>query len=672
MSSSATTFGWLVLLCPLVGTTVIALGNPVLRGRVAGWLGTLAIFGSFVFAVLAFLALESKGASHRVYSSSLWDYSVTSGLDARMQILVDPLSVYMALIVSGVSTLIHLYSITYLTSDRGFNRYFAYLNYFVFSMLLLILAGNFLLLIVGWAFVGAASYLLISYWYRRTTATRAGLKAFVINVVGDVGLVLGTFFIFRHTGSVQYLKVFGSVHQVFHHNQTDLVAACLLLLVGAFAKSAQVPLHTWLPDAMEGPTPVSALIHAATMVTAGVYLIARMHPLFELAPTAADVGAIIGGLTMVIAATIGIVAVDIKRVIAYSTMSQIGYMIMGVSAGAYSAGLFHLMTHAYFKALLFMAAGSIIGAMAGNQSLDRMGGFRKVLPFTFASFMIGGLALSGFPPFSGWFSKDDILAFLDHRGGGFLILGIVGYAGAALTGIYTFRMIFRAFWGDPVPEAVELEHGHLAHAEVPTNPATGEEEDTDVGFPGPEHFIAEREMPMKVAMGILALLATVAGALQIPGVDDAVGKFLDPSFADSRFVHAQVPTSAAWVGLVIGAAVAVLGIGVAWRVYIARPGTATVLRERFSALHTFLANKWYFDELIDFVVVRPALWLGAFAGSVLERGFIGGVVTAGTTSVVRAGSALVRRAETGMVRYYAATMVVCITGVAAYFLVSSS
>ena len=271
---------------------------------------------------------------------------------------------------------------------------------------------------------------------------------------------------------------------------------------------------------MEGPTPVSALIHAATMVTAGVYLIARMHPLFEQAPTAADVAAIGGCLTLLIAASIALVVTDLKRVIAYSTMSQIGYMIMGVSVGAYSAGLFHLMTHAFFKALLFMAAGSLIGAMAGVQSLDRMSGFRKALPFTFACFVVGGLALAGMPPFSGWLSKDDIIAFLDHRGGGFLILGIAGYFGALLTGIYTFRMIFRAFFGEPSEEARELEHGHLAHAEVPRNPLTGEEEDTDVGFPGPEHHIAERDWPMKGAMAVLALLALVGGVMQIPGVDD--------------------------------------------------------------------------------------------------------------------------------------------------------
>ena len=669
---SPTTFGWLIVLCPLVGTVVIGLGHLRLVGRSAGWIATLAIGLSFAFSVAALVALLGRSPEHRQVTSTLWNYAASVGLDAKLSILVDPLSIFMALVVSGVSTLIHLYSVAYLWEDRGFVRYFAYMNYFVFSMLLLVMAGNFLLLIIGWAFVGAASYMLISFWYRRTTATRAGLKAFVINVVGDVGLVLGTFFIFKHTGTVDFLRTFHAVPHVFAHNSTDLVAGCLLLLVGAFAKSAQVPLHTWLPDAMEGPTPVSALIHAATMVTAGVYLIARMHPLFEQAPTAADVGAIGGGLTLIIAATIAIVQTDLKRVIAYSTMSQIGYMIMGVSAGAYSAGLFHLMTHAFFKALLFMAAGSLIGAMAGVQSLDRMGGFRKAMPFTFACFVVGGLALSGLPPFSGWLSKDDIIGFLDHRGHGFVILGIAGYAGALLTGVYTFRMIFRAFFGEPVAEARELEHGHLAHAEVPRNPLTGEEEDTDVGFPGPGHFIAEREWPMKVAMGTLAVLALVGGALQIPGIDDAVTKFLDPTFADSRLARSQLPTSPAWVGLIIGAVIALVGIAIAYALWVRSPATPVTLRERLRPVYTFLSNKWYFDELIDVVVVRPALLIGRFAESVLDRIVVGGTITGGTVGAVRAGSAAVRRWQTGFLRYYAAAIVVGTFGVSLYFLISST
>ena len=668
---TATTFGWLVLLCPLVGTVVIALGWNRWPGRSAGWIGTFAIFAAFACAVVTLISIRTHAPANRELTSTLWDYAVTSGLDAKVQILVDPLSVFMITVVSGVSALIHLYSVTYMKSDRGLHRYFAYLNYFVFSMLLLVLAGNFVLLIVGWAFVGAASYLLISFWYRRTTATRAGIKAFVINVVGDVGLVLGTFFILKHTGTVDFLKVFALTPHVFGHDSVDLVVACLLLGVGAFAKSAQVPLHTWLPDAMEGPTPVSALIHAATMVTAGVYLIVRMHPLFEQAPTAGDVTAIGGCLTLLIAATIALVVTDLKRVIAYSTMSQIGYMITGASVGAYSAAMFHLMTHAFFKALLFMAAGSLIGAMAGNQSLDRMGGFRRVLPFTFVCFIVGGLALSGMPPLSGWLSKDDILAFLDHRGGGFEILGILGYVGAFLTGLYTFRMIFRAFFGEPVEEARELEHGHLAHAEVPTNPTTGEEEDTEVGFPGPGHYIAERELPMKVAMTALAILAVIGGLIQIPGVDLGIERFLSTTFADSQLVRSEPSTGASWIGLAVGAVVAVVAIFVAFRIWLAQPGTAARIRERVPALYTFLYNKWYFDEAIDFLFVRPALTVGRFAGSVLERTVIEGVLTGGAVGAVRVGSAAVRRWQTGFLRYYAAAMVICLSGVALYFLISS-
>ncbi len=668
---SPTTFGWLVLAFPLLGSIVIGLGYRRL-GAAAGWIGTLAIALAFAAAIGALIALLGRTPTHREVTSSLWNYAVSSGVDAKLSILVDPLSLFMALVVTGVSTLIHLYSVSYMASDRGFARYFSYLNYFVLSMLVLVLAGNFFLLIVGWAFVGAASYMLISFWYRRSTATKAGIKAFVINVVGDVGLVIGTFIIFEHTGTVDFVKNFHLVHGAFHTDQTSLVVACLMFLVGAFAKSAQVPLHTWLPDAMEGPTPVSSLIHAATMVTAGVYLICRLHPLFELAPTAADVGAIVGCATLLIAGSIALVVTDLKRVIAYSTMSQIGYMIMGASAGAYSAALFHLMAHAFFKALLFMAAGSIIGAMAGSQSLDRMSGFRKALPFTFACFVIGGLALSGMPPFSGWLSKDDIIGYLDHRGGGFEVLGILGYFGALMTGLYTFRMIFRAFWGEPCPEAVELEHGHIAHAEVPRNPATGEAEDTDVGFPGPEHHIAERELPMKVAMGSLAVLTVGGGVLAIPGVDNVIKNFLAPTFADSRLAKLEPHVFPEWLGLVIGAVIAVSAITLAYRVWILQPETAPRLRERFAPLHAFLVNKWYFDEAIDYAIVRPSLMLGRVAESVGEKIVIGGAVTGGVVGVVRGCSAIVRRAQTGIMRFYAAAMIVGLAFVAFYVLLSAS
>jgi NADH-quinone oxidoreductase subunit L len=305
------------------------------------------------------------------------------------------------------------------------------------------------------------------------------------------------------------------------------------------------------------------------------------------------------------------------------------------------------------------------------QSLDRMSGFRRALPFTFGCFVIGGLALAGLPPFSGWFSKDDILAYLDHRGGGFEILGIAGYVGAIFTAVYTFRLIFRAFFGEPSPEAKELEEGHLAHAEVPTNPQTGESEDTDVGFPGPEHHIAEREWPMKIAMGTLALLAVVGGALQIPGVDDAITRFLAPSFAGSRLFAASPSITADWVGLVIGAVIALIGVGIAYRVWLLVPGTAAQIRERFAPLYRLFVNKWYFDELIDFTIVRPALWLGQVADTVVDPTVEVSVLTGGAVSLVGAVSAAVRRAQTGFLRYYVALMLVGISGVVIYFLIAS-
>jgi len=675
---TATTYAWLVLLFPLLGTLIIAFGYRKLPGNWAGVIGTGAIGLAFLAALGALIALQGHAPAHRELESSLWNYASTVGIDARLSILVDPLSVFMILIVSGVSTLIHLYSISYMDEDRGNARYFSYLNFFVFSMLLLVLAGNFLLLIVGWAFVGAASYLLISFWYRRSTATQAGIKAFVINVVGDAGLVLGTYFLFKHTGSLDFLKVFHAVesvpaHPAFGHaaNNGDLVAGCVLLLVGAFAKSAQIPLHTWLPDAMEGPTPVSALIHAATMVTAGVYLIARMHPLFERAPAAQDVGAVVGAATLLVAGTIALVQTDIKRVIAYSTMSQIGYMIMGVSVGAYAAGLFHLMTHAFFKALLFMGAGSIIGAMGGEQSLKKMGGFRKAMPFTYGCFIVGGLALSGIPPFSGFFSKDEILLVTGERGGWHWGLYAVGYFGAFLTAIYTFRMIFLAFHGEPCPEAQELQDGHLHHAALPTNPANGEVEDTDVGFPGPAHNIAERALPMRVAMSILALGAVGAGLVQIPKLDYVIDDFLRPTFANSPLYEPHTRNGLLVFGLILGTTVGLAGIAVAYRIWVKQPSIAVSARERLKPVYELLVHKWYFDELIDLVVVAPAVAIGGFAKGTFEQVFVQDTLIGGTTGLVRAGSATVRAVQSGFLRYYAALLVLGVAGVGFYFLLQS-
>jgi NADH-quinone oxidoreductase subunit L len=407
------------------------------------------------------------------------------------------------------------------------------------------------------------------------------------------------------------------------------------------------------------------------MVTAGVYLIARMHPLFQLAPAAGDLGAIIGCATLLIAGTIGLAATDLKRVIAYSTMSQIGYMIMGVSVGAYTAGLFHLMTHAFFKALLFMAAGSLISAMGGNQSLDRMSGLRRAVPFTFGCFIIGGLALTGVPPFSGFFSKDSILLFVAGRGGWHWALYVAGYLGAFLTGLYTFRMIFRAFLGEPCPEAVELiEHGHLFHPEVPTNPANGEVEDTDVGFPGPDHVIAERALSMRLAMALLAGLAIIGGIVAIPKTTSWLDHFLAPAFADSTIVSHPSDGVLA-LGLVLGTLIAVGSIYAAYVIWVERPSLAPAIASRLRPLASLFEHKWYFDELIDVLVVRPGAWFGRFAQNTFERVVVNGALIGGTTGLVRAGSALVRAAQSGIVRVYAGLMLVGMAAVALYFLLQS-
>jgi NADH-quinone oxidoreductase subunit L len=666
---NATTYAWLVLAFPLAGAVLIALTWRWLPGRTAGWIGSAAIGLAFLNSIGALVQLQDRPAEERHLVSQLWDYANTAGIDVKLDVFVDPLSVFMCLVVTGVSFLIHVYSVAYMAGDRGYRRYFSYLNFFVFSMLLLVLAGNFVLLIVGWAFVGFASYALISFWYRRRTATYAGMKAFVINVIGDVGLVLAAILLQRDTRHLDYPGVFEAAPRVFEQNEWVIVAVCLLILLGAFAKSAQIPLHTWLPDAMEGPTPVSALIHAATMVTAGVYLIARMHPLFELAPTAADISAVIGALTIVFAASVALVVTDLKRIIAYSTISQIGYMIMGVSIAAYGAGMFHLMTHAFFKALMFMAAGSVIAAMAGSQDIDRMSGLRRALPFTYVAFLIAALALAAFPGFSGYFSKDEILAFAAERGGAYWLLYVAGTLAALLTAFYAFRIVFRVFGGEPNEEARELERGHLHHAE-PVNPLTGDPEDTDVGYPGPEHHIAERESPMKLAMGILAVLSVGAGVLQIPGVTHVVENFLHPTFEDSRFAETDVSGGLETLALVVGAATALAGIGLAWLLYVRNPGSTVRLAERMRGVHGFLAHKWYFDELYARLLVRPALALGRFSADVVERFVIGGMVS-GTALAVRAGNSIVRVAQTGMLRHYALLLVTGVTALALYFLVVS-
>ncbi len=670
---------WLVLACPLAGMLTIALLGKKLSPRAAGTIGTLAIALAFVFAVLTLIKLQALPHDARVETTALWDLVNVDGVKIQLGLYVDPLSTFMILVVTGVSTLIHLYSAGYMQTDAGYVRYFSYLNFFVFSMLLLVLAGNLVLLIIGWAFVGAASYMLVSYWYRRDTATAAGIKAFVINVVGDIGLVLGTLFLFKTMGVLDYGQLFSGAHTAFEKDAPELVIAMLLILVGAFAKSAQIPFQTWLPDAMEGPTPVSSLIHAATMVTAGVYLIGRLHVLFEWAPTAAAVGAIVGALTLLIAGSIGLVMTDLKRVIAYSTMSQIGYMIMGVSAAAYVGGFFHMMTHAFFKALLFMAAGSVISAMGGNQSLNNMSGFRKAMPFTFACFLAGGFALSAFPFFSGFFSKDTLLFEVGARGGWYWGLYVAGYIGAAFTVFYTWRMIYRAFWGEPCKEAqVVIETGHAYHPAEHTNPHTGDEddpstqevEDSEVGFPGKEHKYAETTWQMRYAMIPLAILAVIAGVIQLPfGVTNVLSSFLEPTFANTIVDYEPDNSGLEAFGLALSSVIAIVSLACAYWIWVRKPGTSAAIQARLPWLHKLFINKWYFDQFYSIFVVRPVVWIGQWAQDSFERVVINGALIGGTSGLVKAGSAAVRALQTGLIRAYAALVIGGLSVVLLYFLV---
>ncbi len=670
---------WLVLACPLAGMLTIALLGKKLSPRAAGTIGTLAIALAFVFAVLTLIKLQALPHDARVETTALWDLVNVDGVKIQLGLYVDPLSTFMILVVTGVSTLIHLYSAGYMQTDAGYVRYFSYLNFFVFSMLLLVLAGNMVLLIIGWAFVGAASYMLVSYWYRRDTATAAGIKAFVINVVGDIGLVLGTLFLFKTMGVLDYGQLFSGAHTAFEKDAPELVIAMLLILVGAFAKSAQIPFQTWLPDAMEGPTPVSSLIHAATMVTAGVYLIGRLHVLFEWAPTAAAVGAIVGALTLLIAGSIGLVMTDLKRVIAYSTMSQIGYMIMGVSAAAYVGGFFHMMTHAFFKALLFMAAGSIISAMGGNQSLNNMSGFRKALPFTFGCFLAGGFALSAFPLFSGFFSKDTLLFEVGARGGWYWGLYVAGYIGAAFTVFYTWRMIYRAFWGEPCKEAqVVIETGHAYHPAEHTNPHTGDEddpstqevEDSEVGFPGKDHNYAETSWQMRYAMIPLAILAVIAGVIQLPfGVTNVLSSFLEPTFANTIVDYEPDNSGLEAFGLALSSVIAIVSLACAYWIWVRKPGTSAAIQARLPWLHKLFINKWYFDQFYSIFVVRPVVWIGQWAQDSFERVVINGALIGGSSGLVKAGSAAVRAFQTGLIRAYAALVIGGLSVVLLYFLV---
>jgi NADH-quinone oxidoreductase subunit L len=601
---------WLCLLAPLAGTLAITLCGTRIPRAAAGWISTASVFAAFAGAVWSFFGLRSHGSENGVVSTA-WTWAQSGSFKVGLSVFVDPLSTMMMLIVSGVGGLIVLYSIGYMDGDDEERRYFAYMSLFVFSMLLLVEGGNLLLLLAGWGMVGLSSYLLIGFWHERPSAVAAAKKAFVMNAFGDATMALALFVLIAHTGSLSFASAFANA-PLLSSTTVNLVA--LGLLGGAVAKSAQFPLHTWLPDAMEGPTPVSALIHAATMVTAGVYLIARTHPIFEAARTIELIAAGTGALTLLMAGLIALVQVDIKRVIAYSTMSQIGYMFLGAGVGAYANGMFHLMTHAFFKALLFMAAGVVIHALSGEQDIRKMRGMAQALPWTRWAFLVGSLALVGLPPFSGFFSKDSIIAAALHDHWYGVILALAGLAGAFLTGLYTFRLYFIVFG---------RYDGDAPHV----------------------HGRGEGPRTMLVPVGTLGVLAFVGGWIQFSPVWHPLTSWLEPA---ARTLGVAEPTNAQEAIASIAAVVLGLaGIGVAWAMYGARRRAVP----RVPALQRALEHKLYFDELYDALFYKPAAAFANLSRRDVEEAF---VLAAGPDigeTAFDTGRG-VRRLQTGLLRTY--------------------
>jgi NADH-quinone oxidoreductase subunit L len=613
-----TTGGWICLAAPLAGVVLIILGGSRISRLTAGWLATLSVAVSFGGALWSLGEMLGKHASQRHASSTAWTWLTAGKFQFPLNIYVDQISVWMMLIVSGVGMLIVLYSIGYMHGVAEERRYFAYMALFVFSMLLLVEAGNLLILLAGWGLVGLCSYLLIGFEHERPAAIAAAKKAFIMNAVGDATMALALFVLVWQTGTLDFPGVFDRVQAGDLGGGGTLVDLVALgLLGGAVAKSAQIPLHTWLPDAMEGPTPVSALIHAATMVTAGVYLIARTNVIFEAAPRVQDLAAGLGAVTLLAAGLIALVQTDIKRVIAYSTMSQIGYMFVGVGIGAYSSGLFHLMTHAFFKALLFLTAGVLIHALGGEQDMRRMGGLRRYMPKTFLAMLIGALSLSGIPPFSGFFSKDLILSSTIAAGGWWgYTLFVIGVLGAFLTGLYTFRLIFLVFTGEP--SAYAREHIHTGHGEGPFS--------------------------MMFAVSVLSVGAVVAGWLQIQGLWHDITTFLNP--AAEPLVEASVGEET--IASAISVGMAVLGIALAWAIYSShrvRVPSAPWLRRA-------LEHKLYFDEAYQLVFFKPAALLATAGRRFVEQPVIAGSLR-GLGLAARGAGAGVGEAQTGIVRTYA-------------------
>jgi NADH-quinone oxidoreductase subunit L len=638
MNPMPASYLWLIPLLPFAGFLINGtLGRKLPRAMVSA---VALLFTALPTGLVAWLwvTMRADGAPdaiHIVGRPFGYDWIAISGFHVDFAFAVDHLTLIMLGVVTGVGFLIHIYSVGYMAHEEGYWRFFAYLNLFMFFMSVLVLAESFLLLFVGWEGVGLASYLLIGFYFRKTSAANAGKKAFVVNRVGDFGFLLAMLLLIVHFGSLSFAQVFAAIGQ---HPEWQgarfLTAIALLLVLGAAGKSAQIPLYVWLPDAMEGPTPVSALIHAATMVTAGIYMVARCHTLFDRSPIALTVVACIGASTAIFAASIGMVQHDIKRVLAYSTVSQLGYMFLACGVGAYAAGIFHLLTHAFFKGLLFLAAGSVIHALSGEQDMRKMGGLRTRIPITFWCMSAGVFAIAGIPPLAGFFSKDEILyqSFNSPNPLGKL-LWFVGLVTAGMTSFYMFRLWFKTFFGKPRFE----EHGDASH---------------------PAHPIHESPWVMLFPLAVLAILSVIGGWVGIPasfGGHNEIVRFLDPVFANGHAAEAAASTGhGLGIGLaLISVLVALGGFYVAYLFYWKKPGTAAELAKRSPDIYTVLRNKYWVDEFYNhFLVIPLQMFTRGFVELIFERGIVNGSARIAALTT-RAFAWFTRRQISGNIRSYA-------------------
>ncbi|MGZ6203080.1 MAG: NADH-quinone oxidoreductase subunit L [Thermodesulfobacteriota bacterium] len=648
---------WLIPVFPAIGFLINGLFGRRLGKKVVSMVGPSAIGLSFLTSILIFFELIGRPPAERHFEKVLFDWVVSGSFQTVVGYQIDPLSILMALVVTGVSFFIHIYSVGYMHDDPGFTRYFTYLNLFVFMMLNLILANNFLLMFVGWEGVGLCSYLLIGFWYEKDSAANAGKKAFVVNRVGDFGFILGMFLLFTHLGTLNFTQVFANASKL---DTSTVTTITILLFIGACGKSAQIPIYVWLPDAMEGPTPVSSLIHAATMVTAGVYMVARCNVLYSMAPISMAIVAIIGVATAIFTASIGFCQNDIKKVLAYSTISQLGYMFLGVGVGAFSAGIFHLMTHAFFKGLLFLGAGSIMHALSGELDMRKMGALRKKIPYTFWTFFIATLAIAGIPGLSGFFSKDEILWQAFSSSHGYWLLWLVAAIAAGMTAFYMFRALFMTFFGESRVDE------HVAH------------------------HVHESPKIMTIPLMVLAVLSIIGGYIGVPhvlGGANHIHEFLAPVLgggAEPAKAHAGISIlSQAWASggeggghgaaleflmMAISVVIALIGIGIAYVFYVKNPALPKLMAERFKGLYTLVYNKYYVDEIYEVLFIDSLKNLGKGLWKGFDEFIIDGSIN-GTAYLIGLLSGAMRKMQTGLVQSYAFSMIIGGIVIAAYYIV---